>query len=167
MLGVRIPPGLPIEKGQAPGVAGAEKFPCGFSYGLHHLGSIMARLQRKKDLIAKKKKKNAAVDASPPASNDDAVKKTALPVVTLKRQTLPQKKALAKTWTEPGKIKSYLNTSIQFLREVKVELKKVTWPTRKQEMGSTVVVIILVVIISLFLGVVDIGLSSLIRVVFQ
>ena len=128
----------------------------------------MARLQRKKDLIAKKKKKkDAAGDASPPANNDDAVKKTALPVAMLKRQTLPQKKALAKTRTEPGKIKSYLNTSIQFLREVKVELKKVTWPTRKQAMGSTVVVIILVMIISLFLGVVDIGLSSLIRVVFQ
>lgn len=128
----------------------------------------MARLQRKKDLIAKKKKKkNAAGDASPQANNDDAVKKTVLPLATLKRQVLPQKKALAKTRTEPGKIKSYLNTSIQFLREVKVELKKVTWPTRRQAMGSTLVVIILVMIISLFLGVVDIGLSSLIRVVFQ
>jgi preprotein translocase subunit SecE len=34
-------------------------------------------------------------------------------------------------------------------------------------MGSTVVVIILVMIISFFLGVVDIGLSSLIRAVLQ
>jgi preprotein translocase subunit SecE len=128
----------------------------------------MARLQRRKDLIAKKKKKkNAEGEASPQANIYDAVKKTAMPVVTLKKPTLPQKKALAKTWTEPGKIKSYLNTSIQFFREVKVELKKVTWPTRKQAMGSTVVVIVLVMIISLFLGVVDIGLSSLIRVVFQ
>lgn len=57
--------------------------------------------------------------------------------------------------------------SVQFLREVKVELKKVTWPTRKQTVGSTVVVLILVLIISFFLGAVDIGLSSLIRVVLQ
>jgi preprotein translocase subunit SecE len=53
----------------------------------------------------------------------------------------------------------------QFLREVKIELKKVTWPSRKQTMGSTIVVIVLVVIISAFLGVVDFGLSSLIHVV--
>jgi preprotein translocase subunit SecE len=44
-----------------------------------------------------------------------------------------------------------------------VELKKVTWPSRKQTMGSTVVVLVLVIIISLFLGVVDFGLSSLIQ----
>ncbi|MEJ2157704.1 MAG: preprotein translocase subunit SecE, partial [Desulfobacteraceae bacterium] len=58
-----------------------------------------------------------------------------------------------------------LQKSMQFLREVKIELKKVTWPTRKQTMGSTVVVIVLVAIISLFLGLVDLGLSSLVRVV--
>ena len=56
---------------------------------------------------------------------------------------------------------------MQFLREVKVELKKVTWPSRKQTIGSTVVVIILVLIVSLFLGVVDIGLSNLVRVVLK
>jgi preprotein translocase subunit SecE len=43
----------------------------------------------------------------------------------------------------------------------------VAWPSRKQTIGSTVVVIVLVLVISLFLGVVDVGLSSLIRVVLQ
>ncbi len=57
--------------------------------------------------------------------------------------------------------------SIQFLREVKVELKKVTWPSRKQTIGSTIVAIVLVMIISLFLGVVDMSLSSLIQLVLQ
>ncbi len=55
----------------------------------------------------------------------------------------------------------------QFLREVKIELKKVTWPSRKETMASTVVVIILVMIVSVFLGLVDVGLSSLIRVVLH
>ena len=55
----------------------------------------------------------------------------------------------------------------QFLREVKVELKKVTWPSRKETMASTGVVIVLVVIISVFLGLVDMGLSSLIRFVLK
>ncbi|MDP2646877.1 MAG: preprotein translocase subunit SecE [Desulfobacterales bacterium] len=63
--------------------------------------------------------------------------------------------------------KSYLNTVMQFLREVKIELFKVTWPTRKQTIGSTVVVIILSVIIAFFLGAVDIGLSSIVRIVLR
>ncbi len=132
----------------------------------------MARLQRKKTENAKKKKRKKAVAVAPPqVKNDGAVKQMALPVAVAKeskkRQVPPPKKAVAKTHMEPGKIKSYLDTSIQFLREVKVELKKVTWPTRKQTMGSTVVVIILVMIISLFLGVVDVGLSSLLRLVLK
>ena len=57
--------------------------------------------------------------------------------------------------------------AIQFLREVKVELKKVTWPSRKQTIGSTAVVIALVMLISLFLGVVDMGLSSLVQLVLN
>ena len=48
-----------------------------------------------------------------------------------------------------------------------MELKKVTWPSRKQTLGSTLVVLILVTIIAFFLGAVDIGLSSLVRVVLQ
>jgi preprotein translocase subunit SecE len=60
-----------------------------------------------------------------------------------------------------------LTRAAQFLREVKIELKKVTWPTRKQTMGSTLVVIVLVVIISLFLGLVDLGLSAVVRAVFR
>ncbi len=66
-----------------------------------------------------------------------------------------------------AKEKNTFDKSIQFLREVKVELKKVTWPSKKQTMGSTVVVLVIVAIISLFLGVVDAGLSGLIRSVLQ
>ena len=65
------------------------------------------------------------------------------------------------------KEKTFIDKGIQFLREVKVELKKVTWPSKKQTMGSTVVVLVIVTIISLFLGVVDAGLSGLIRAVLQ
>ncbi len=65
----------------------------------------------------------------------------------------------------PGK--KYVDVSIQFLREVKVELRKVTWPSRKQTIGSTIVVIILVLIITFILWIADIGLSSLINRVIQ
>ena len=53
----------------------------------------------------------------------------------------------------------------QFLREVKIELKKVTWPSRKDAIGSTSVVLIVVFIISFFLGLVDMGLSRLVKIV--
>ena len=59
------------------------------------------------------------------------------------------------------------NAIQRFVRETIGELKKVTWPSRKQTIGSTAVVIALVMLISLFLGVVDFGISSLIRIVLQ
>ncbi len=52
--------------------------------------------------------------------------------------------------------------TVRFLREVKVELNKVTWPSRKETMASTLVVIVLVLIISFFLGLVDLGLSKIV-----
>ncbi len=51
--------------------------------------------------------------------------------------------------------------------EVKAELKKVSWPSRKETSGGTVVVLIAVLIIASFLGVVDIGLSKLIKVLIR
>jgi preprotein translocase subunit SecE len=50
----------------------------------------------------------------------------------------------------------------KFLKEVKVELTKVTWPTMAELRGSTGVVIITVLAITVFIGLVDIGLSRLI-----
>ena len=86
---------------------------------------------------------------------------------SLKRRMPAQKKTVKPGKTEKNFIQKYIGLSIQFLREVKVELKKVTWPSKKQAMGSTVVVIILVLLISLFLGVVDMVLSSIVRVVLH
>ena len=81
---------------------------------------------------------------------------------------MPSRRASGPTKSEStGKIKGIVDQSIQFLREVKVELKKVAWPSRKQTIGSTAVVLILVFIISAFLGIVDMGLSGLVRLVLQ
>lgn len=55
------------------------------------------------------------------------------------------------------------NKVSEFLGDVKSELQKVTWPTRKETYGSTVVVIILVLMVAVFLWVVDSALSTLIR----
>ena len=50
-----------------------------------------------------------------------------------------------------------------FLGEVKVEVKKVTWPSRKDAMGGTMVVVVVVVIMSIFLGVIDTLLSKIVE----
>ncbi|MCD6585547.1 MAG: preprotein translocase subunit SecE [Desulfobacteraceae bacterium] len=62
-------------------------------------------------------------------------------------------------------VDKYFGSWVQFFREVKVELTKVTWPSKKQTIGSTAVVIVFVFVIAFFLGMVDIGLSSLIRLI--
>ena len=44
---------------------------------------------------------------------------------------------------------------IKFLREVRVELKKVSWPSRGEISGSTGVVIVTVIIVGIYLGILD------------
>lgn len=51
----------------------------------------------------------------------------------------------------------------QFFREVKIEVKKVVYPSRHELVGSTWVVIVTVLIISAYLGIVDLGLSELVK----
>jgi preprotein translocase subunit SecE len=142
----------------------------------------MGRLQRKKTSAGKKKKKQS-VDRAPSskAGIDAASPKTGLISDSVrgikKAKTLSLKKSSSTARSESKKLEGNffdrlfvagpLQKSLQFLREVKVELNKVTWPTRKQTISSTLVVIILVMIISFFLGIVDIGLSSLIGVVLK
>ncbi len=62
------------------------------------------------------------------------------------------------------KIKDYWQKTKQFFREVRVEMKKVTWPSRKETIASTSVVLITVILVAFFLGIVDLGLSRLVRV---
>jgi len=51
----------------------------------------------------------------------------------------------------------------KFLQDVKIELGKVTWPTRKETMATTWVVVVIIVLISLYLGACDIVLTNLMR----
>jgi len=56
-----------------------------------------------------------------------------------------------------------LANSKKFLDEVKVELGKVTWPTRKETIATTWVVVMIIVIISLYLGACDVVLAKLMQ----
>jgi len=60
-------------------------------------------------------------------------------------------------------VTKWWQTAVTFVAEAWQELKKVTWPGRKETLGTTMVVIFLVVVISSYLGLVDIGLSALLK----
>ena len=65
---------------------------------------------------------------------------------------------MAKSTAEkPTKMSSLMN----FIREAKAELKKVTWPTRRQIWYWTLIVIVFTLCVSLYLGLVDFLLAWL------
>ncbi|MEE9911959.1 MAG: preprotein translocase subunit SecE [Deltaproteobacteria bacterium] len=61
------------------------------------------------------------------------------------------------------KIKLIMNKALQFVSQAKAELKKVTWPTRKQTLASTGVVMVIVAVMALYLGIIDLILAKLVK----
>lgn len=57
--------------------------------------------------------------------------------------------------------------AVSFLKEVKVELSKVSWSTRKELVGSTAVVIMITCIMAIFIGIIDISLSVILKMMFR
>ncbi|UCF81225.1 MAG: preprotein translocase subunit SecE [Acidobacteriota bacterium] len=55
---------------------------------------------------------------------------------------------------------------VEFLREVRLELKKVTWPTRPEVVGTTGVVMVIVFIFSIFLYLADLMYGWIIKQIF-
>jgi len=55
----------------------------------------------------------------------------------------------------------------KYFKEVQLEFKKITWPTRKELTGSTIVVIIALVIIAFILGIFDFSLSRIMSILLK
>ncbi|MFC4183915.1 preprotein translocase subunit SecE [Saccharococcus thermophilus] len=56
---------------------------------------------------------------------------------------------------------------INFFKEVVREMKKVSWPNRKELVNYTAIVLTTVAFFTVFFAVVDLGISELIRFVFE
>ncbi|MCA9770054.1 preprotein translocase subunit SecE [Candidatus Dependentiae bacterium] len=56
---------------------------------------------------------------------------------------------------------------VQFLYDVKSELLKVVWPKTSEFVGATIVVLVLLVLFSIYLGIIDFGLSRLASYLFE
>jgi preprotein translocase subunit SecE len=65
------------------------------------------------------------------------------------------------------RIQTLWGSTVQFLREVRVELKKVTWPSRNEIIGSTAVVIMASFVVSFFLGFVDLVLQKMLGIILK
>jgi preprotein translocase subunit SecE len=63
--------------------------------------------------------------------------------------------------------KDKLESFKEYFREVYMEAKRVTWPSKKDAMKGTYIVLITVVIASIFLGIVDVGLAKIIQVLLR
>ncbi len=68
---------------------------------------------------------------------------------------VPQRSIEAKIVRHGSGIGESFRKLRQFFREAKTELKKVKWPTRKELVASTAVVLVLVIIMAIFFWIVD------------
>ena len=57
--------------------------------------------------------------------------------------------------------------TVDFIKEVKVELQKVVWPTRRQTIQLTMIVVLVTLIVGFFLGSIDLGLTQLLNIVLS
>jgi len=55
----------------------------------------------------------------------------------------------------------------EFAGEVKAEFKKIVWPDKKVTIGSTGVVIVLVFLVSVYLGAVDLFIGKLVSYILR
>jgi preprotein translocase subunit SecE len=56
---------------------------------------------------------------------------------------------------------------IKFLSEVKLEFAKVVWPKTNEFVGSTVIVLVLVAIFSVYLATIDYSFTKLMNYIFS
>ncbi|MFO0689788.1 MAG: preprotein translocase subunit SecE [Myxococcota bacterium] len=69
---------------------------------------------------------------------------------------------MSETTDEP---RGSLERSIHFVREVRGEFDKITWPPQEEMVNGTIAVLVIVVVMAIFLGVVDFGLSRMMQAV--
>jgi preprotein translocase subunit SecE len=116
------------------------------------------RAQRRRGI-----RKRSNVETTADISKQKKIGRVGIPEKEDLRPT-PLKKDFYKT-VENGVFapKRYFIVARQFLVDAKVELKKVTWPTRKELLSTTAIILLLVFLIAFFLGVVDLGLVKIIK----
>jgi preprotein translocase subunit SecE len=124
----------------------------------------------------KPKKKQGMIETPQPRLVDngsDQEGEVSIVTKTKDKDKLNLKKPGLKEGTEEGVAARWIG-KIQwiglvkdFLREVRIELKKVTWPSRKETIAATAMVILLSVLVAFFLGLLDVGLAKAVGIILK
>lgn len=56
---------------------------------------------------------------------------------------------------------------VKFLKEVKMELKKVRWPTKNQTLNLTIVVIFITLVVAFYIGALDFVFAKIMEVILK
>ncbi len=118
---------------------------------------------------SKKRKKRGTRRKTQAPSKPSTVAKLDAEPIPEKQEAKPrpyqaiQKKESEKKLKERPSLLRYFGVASRFLRESRTELKKVKWPTRKELLAATGMVIFLVLVVSLYLGIIDFGLIKIIK----
>lgn len=59
------------------------------------------------------------------------------------------------------------NKVATFINDIKLEMQKVSWPSKQELIGSTAVVLISLALLSAFVGVCDVVLSTAVNVIMS
>ncbi len=77
----------------------------------------------------------------------------------------PAKQEVGKAATKGGKDKAKKGKMRKFFREVSSEMKKVSWPNKKELVNYTGVVIAFIAIVAVIVGVIDFFLGKLLGLI--
>jgi len=66
-----------------------------------------------------------------------------------------------------AKIRRGFSTTFSFFADSWAELKKVKWPNRRELKSYTIVVVVTVLIVTIYFAILDLGISELLRIVFN
>ena len=67
----------------------------------------------------------------------------------------------------PEQVTGWIGRARRFLLDVRAELGRVTWPTRREVWATTVVVILISLLFGIYLYLVDLSLSWLVAKIFE
>jgi preprotein translocase subunit SecE len=96
--------------------------------------------------------------ARPPKADANAA-------ATDKKPAAPEKRGAARPPLRAGRAASVAQSGgrvPRFLREVRIEMSKVTWPTRPELLQSTWVVLVAIVIAAIYIGIWDVIWSQIV-----
>ena len=84
---------------------------------------------------------------------------------------MPEKNKVAKTPDKKAPAKKSEKTSkfhpVKTFKEMWSELKKVTWPSKKDLIRQSTVVVVFVLILTVLVGLIDTGLSALLKLIIS